>query len=393
MGEIGRRDRTNPSSLTPLREADGEPGPSLSGAQSQTEVHINTEPSKTVVVDGDGPGFWTLVFAVVGQIVLCVSLVVGGFVYGVRVGDAEWRDLGKRPPEEIVEGGACTNWNYYQFGEACDTAKQTEIAFRLSLYWLNRGDASMAAGNRSNANAHWRESAQIGRLYGAPTANLASERLSYLELNCPTTRASLDRLAAPPGDAQTILDSQIRVSDRKRALKALGFYSGEINNTPDWEMRDAIIKFQTTLWFSPADGLRPEQLTLLVCGAAQRALDPDMQDLLGVMFATGQGVAQNTDSALFWFGKAAEQNDPEAHFHLAVMYGLGFVRSSNGLCGTTGTLERADVYLQSAAALGHRRSREFLEEYPLDRISSRQRWDDIENDLGASPTPPLNNCR
>ena len=169
-----------------------------------------------------------------------------------------------------------------------------------AVAWLGGGHPY-----RDNAFEHWRKAAQIGREYGAPAANMASERLSYLELNCPTSRASLDRIAAGPGDPQPVIARQISLADRKRALKVLGYFSGEIDDKPDWAMRDAILRFQSSLWFSPADGLRPEQVTLLICAAAQKALDPDMQDLLGIMFAAGIGVVRGAGGGAGAAGGAA----------------------------------------------------------------------------------------
>lgn len=337
---------------------------------------------------------WDNVLIGFGLTFIALILIAAGFYIGFVIFGNGPDDLEKAPPPTIVEGGACKNWNDYQNKELCDEADRVELAFSLSRYWLRRGDASMAVDHHENANENWRLASEIGRSVGAPEANMASERLAYLELNCPTTPTSLRRLFEPPSESGLLEARQVTIADRKHALKVLGFYQGVIDNEPDWPMREAVLKFQSTLWFSPSGALRPEQVTLLICGAAQRGLDREMQDLLGVMFATGQGVAQNTDSALFWFGKSAEQGDRDAHFHLALMYGTGFVRSANGTCGSTGTLQRADNYLKLAAQLEHPRALSYIERLGISPGTAKARWSQIQTEVMAgATTPAADNCR
>ena len=48
--------------------------------------------------------------------------------------------------------------------------------------------------------------------------------------------------------------------------------------------------------------------------------DPEAQNNLGVLFATGQGVRRNDVEAIHWYRLAAGQDDPEATSNLASMY-------------------------------------------------------------------------
>jgi TPR repeat protein len=49
----------------------------------------------------------------------------------------------------------------------------------------------------------------------------------------------------------------------------------------------------------------------------------EAQFILGMMYAQGQGVAQNYAEAARWFRRAAEQGDPRAQFGLGVSYDNG----------------------------------------------------------------------
>jgi TPR repeat protein len=51
--------------------------------------------------------------------------------------------------------------------------------------------------------------------------------------------------------------------------------------------------------------------------------DPRAQFRLGLMYANGDGVAQNYSQAAIWYLRGAEQGDTRAQFFLGVMYDLG----------------------------------------------------------------------
>ncbi len=49
----------------------------------------------------------------------------------------------------------------------------------------------------------------------------------------------------------------------------------------------------------------------------------DAQNMLGVLYDNGQGVAQDYKQARVWFEKAAAQGDPHAQRHLGTLYAKG----------------------------------------------------------------------
>jgi TPR repeat protein len=51
--------------------------------------------------------------------------------------------------------------------------------------------------------------------------------------------------------------------------------------------------------------------------------DPFAQNVLGVMYAKGQGVAKDDRLAVEWYRKAAEQGDADAQTNLGFMYANG----------------------------------------------------------------------
>lgn len=87
----------------------------------------------------------------------------------------------------------------------------------------------------------------------------------------------------------------IRLALRQRALTALGYHSGPVDGYYGPETREAVRGFQRELGFDETGALTPRQTTLLICHAAQTARETSVQNTLGIMYATGLGVEQNTD--------------------------------------------------------------------------------------------------
>ena len=82
-----------------------------------------------------------------------------------------------------------------------------------------------------------------------------------------------------------------------------------------------------------------------IIDAADRG-NSQAQYQLGIMYARGQGVENNPEKALYWYRKAAEQNNADALSTLGNIY-------KNGQLGVTkNTAEAFDFYLK-AANLGH----------------------------------------
>jgi len=62
---------------------------------------------------------------------------------------------------------------------------------------------------------------------------------------------------------------------------------------------------------------------LRVCEAPAKAGDSVCQDMLGVLYSEGQGVARDQAAAFHWFQLAAAQGNPTAEFNLALAYERG----------------------------------------------------------------------
>ena len=68
--------------------------------------------------------------------------------------------------------------------------------------------------------------------------------------------------------------------------------------------------------------------------------DAEAQNNLGVMYANGNGVAQDDKQAAFWFRKAADQGEAMAQFNIGRMYFNGTVLQQDyaPICGQTSPL-------------------------------------------------------
>lgn len=78
------------------------------------------------------------------------------------------------------------------------------------------------------------------------------------------------------------------------------------------------------------------------------------QYYLGVMYAKGQGVAQDYDEAGHWLREAAEKGIPQAQYHLAELY-------MNGQ-GVPRDYEFAYIWYTVATAHGHDKSEQGIED-------------------------------
>lgn len=105
---------------------------------------------------------------------------------------------------------------------------------------------------------------------------------------------------------------------------------------------------QTALWapFAGAEGLRDslrDPGAALRAGEDTKALrlakpaagwgDPSAQNILGMMYHEGYGVAEDKPEAMKWFRKSAYQGDAKAEFNLGVMYYEGSVQDAGELGG------------------------------------------------------------
>jgi TPR repeat protein len=83
---------------------------------------------------------------------------------------------------------------------------------------------------------------------------------------------------------------------------------------------------------------------------ASFAGNPEAQHDLAALYTAGQdGVPQDFERAVFWFGESGHENVANARYNLGVLYQQGL--------GTLKNMERAIAMYQSAALLGHPEAR------------------------------------
>ncbi|MGX6646479.1 peptidoglycan-binding protein [Maricaulaceae bacterium MS644] len=297
--------------------------------------------------------------------------------------------------------------------EDCMTREQAARLYNDGArYWLLRGDAELAtvdlqrgtgeasfsvrepfsgtrysdyaANSARRAMEYWNLSIDWGRPFGAQSALMAQRRLQAHMVQCESSMdgESLQRISRrAPGAVGDVISLKLR----QAALAALGYYSGDVDGRYGPVTRDAARGFQRELGYDETGSLSPRQTTLLICHAAQTARDPHLQNALGIMYATGLGVARNPDLALEWFETAARRDDADAYFNLALVYGTGAVLGSYRLCGIVENPERADAYLRDAASLGHPVARRWRSHPEFRRHSSAEaRWLAISNRLSEA---------
>ena len=260
--------------------------------------------------------------------------------------------------------------------ENCVDRRQFLTCADESRYWFNRGEAEMAVGNTGLARAFFSEAIEMGRSCGAESAVLASRRLGALNLTCeysPESLARISRNAYDEGVDGAIIDLRIR----QRALEALGHYQGTIDGKYGPQTRRAVSEFQRELGFEETGDLSPLETVYLICSAADNARDRNAKNVLGLMYVTGLGVVQNTDTGLLWLKDAADSGDIDALYNLAIIYGSGTVLSSYRMCDVVESVERADAYLMEARDGGHPIATQLLLTYGALRPADR--WQAIKS--------------
>ncbi|WP_165793524.1 peptidoglycan-binding protein [Hyphococcus luteus] len=225
--------------------------------------------------------------------------------------------------------------------EALEAADEARVCLRL-------GDAMLSAGDVDLALRYYRASIARGRRYGAQASLVAGDRLRAITITCEYTTASLAEIARGT-DGDKIID----LEHRQRALKALGYYNGAIDGKYGAMTRTGMRAFQREFGFDETGALSALETVLLICQAAETKSDRDSQNVLGIMYAAGLGVVQNTDLGLEWFERAASRGSVEAYYNLARIYGTGTILSSYRLCDIVENDDRARAYYQDAARLGH----------------------------------------
>jgi Sel1 repeat len=105
--------------------------------------------------------------------------------------------------------------------------------------------------------------------------------------------------------------------------------------------------------------------------------DADAQQLVGSMYASGDGVPQDSSRAAHWFARAAEQGKVDAQFALGIMYRDGVGLPKDRALAVT-WLRRAaekqhsdaanslgELHMGSASAIDHREAAEWFERAAL----------------------------
>ena len=313
---------------------------------------------------------------------IALALIILAYRYGYEQGywDGYWEgvretQVANAAPDDYAtpEGGPCRRW----VQGVCEETKDARSAIMWSRHYLKKGDAESAIENWSRAMSYYRASMNLGSGVGAQSANYAAKRIQFQSMTCEYTPESLARISRD--FEKNTLGAPIKMKQKQTALSALGYYNGNIDNRHGPESREAIRDFQGDLWFDQTGVLSAEQTVLLICGGAQIAKDIGAQNVLGIMYASGLGVRQNTDFALDWLESAAQRGDADAAWNLALMYGTQTVLSSVRVCDAVQNAERADSYLNEAANAGHPVAKTARSKYS--HHSPEKRWSKISGDL------------
>ena len=255
----------------------------------------------------------------------------------------------------------------------CRSDRITGVAFDCPSSARRAGETA-----RDRAMRAWNNAKLWGEVFGAQAGILAQRRIQGHGVQCATTERSLRRIAWPDG-LQT--NEAISLKTRQSALASLGYYAGEIDGAYGPNTSQAVRGLQRELGYDETGTLTPGQTAHLICHAAQTARDPSIQNVLGVMHATGLGVEQNTDLALEWFQISARRGDAHANFNLAMIYGTQAVLGSYRLCAVIENPERADAYLRQAARFGHPFAERLRARRDLQNLTPETRWERIADAL------------
>lgn len=161
--------------------------------------------------------------------------------------------------------------------------------------------------------------------------------------------------------------SDIDVELVQRALNALGFRAGVVDNQLGPSTRAAIRRFQystvardrnTTEEEKQAivTGVLTPRQTVELFGDAAKGDHPMSQYVYGIMHVRGIGVEQNGQDAVNWLEKAADQNLAIAHYALGVVFRDG----TTGLNEVAPDERKSALHLAQASALGYRPANDAL---------------------------------
>lgn len=161
--------------------------------------------------------------------------------------------------------------------------------------------------------------------------------------------------------------SDIDVELVQRALNALGFRAGVVDNRLGPSTRAAIRRFQYSTVARDAQmseeekqavvtGVLTPRQTVELFGDAAAAEHPMSQYVYGIMHVRGIGVEQNGQEAVKWLEKAAGHNLAIAHYALGVVYRDG----TTGLNEVSPDERKSAYHLAQASALGYKPANDAL---------------------------------
>lgn len=242
-------------------------------------------------------------------------------------------------------------------------AKSNIAAYELYLVAAERGvrDAAGAAQEMRKKNLVSKNEIELAQ----QNAAVWQPPLPREHTGLTPQMAELDRLKLELEELrlQDALEavSDIDVELIQQALRALGFYTGTIDNAMGPQTRDAIRKFQYAEVKNDNE-LTPEQKQNAQIGvlsardtvrlferAAVEAEHPMSQYVFGIMHTRGIGVAQDGEAAVHWLREAADENLALAHFALGVIYRDG----TTGLNPVPPEKATAALHFAKARALGY----------------------------------------
>lgn len=252
----------------------------------------------------------------------------------------------------------------------------------VSRCYLKAGDSRLAVADVGGAKVLWGQAISVGQQYGSEASISAQRRLGMYTSACRPTDETLKAISWDFADQHGELISVLAI---QQALQALGFYEGRLDDRLSQDTRNGIRNFQRAMEFDETETLTPLQTVYLICNAATQSNDSGSKNTLGIMYAIGLGVVQNTDLGLNWLQQSARQHNAEAAYNLAILYGSGTTQNSYRLCDIAMSAEMADSYLIQAANGRLPRAMDIYRKYFGKKFTARQRWDRIDAELQKDP--------
>lgn len=161
--------------------------------------------------------------------------------------------------------------------------------------------------------------------------------------------------------------SDIDVELIQRALAALGYRPGSVDNELGPATREAIRRFQYAAVARDLDkseeekrsvvtGVLTPRQTVALFEDAARARHPMSEYVFGIMHVRGIGVDQDGQKAVKWLEAAADQNLAIAHYALGVVFRDG----TTGLNEVSPDERKSAYHLAQASALGYKPANDAL---------------------------------